>query len=144
MKREQHNVKQPGSFVNEDTSDSMRQGGTRLSDSGFEFTLKPVLDSVKKCTRLTNLKTNSDLVKPAWIHFHMRHDVFTANAKRPFDLPSEYYNNNYYYNRFTGLCSGLPGWAKWIWNWFYCECESRFDNNTRVPPNRAATTSNRR
>jgi len=34
--------------------------------------VKPVSDSVKKSIRWTNLKLDSDSVKPAWIDFRLR------------------------------------------------------------------------
>ena len=55
-------------------------GGILLGESRFIFIVKLVSDSVKKSIWLTNMKT-------AGIHFHLRHDVFTA--KRLFDLTSE-------------------------------------------------------
>ena len=47
-----------------------------------------VFDQLKKCIGLTNLRPDSDPLKPARIHFHLKRGLFTA--KRPFDLPVEY------------------------------------------------------
>jgi len=50
------------------------KGSIRLTNPDLD-TVNPNLNSVKKCILLTNLNSDSDLVNPALILFHLRHDV---------------------------------------------------------------------